>query len=1654
MEVVKAFNNELSSLYETRPPISKAKMTAITRSGIKAIKFYKHVVQSVEKFIQKCKPEYKVPGLYVIDSIVRQSRHQFTAEKDVFAPRFARNIQQTFLHLFNCPQDDKGKIVRVLNLWQKNQVFTPDVIQPLLDMASFANKDQLVVPPSSNGVQLPPSSAQPRTPTTKPSPVKDPSWLTSSVDINSTTAQPVPTPTMTSKLQPSTGVIDPNIMQQLQNLQNLLLDKQLEANNSQSKKDDTVKFDKKLLDFDYDEDDDEPPSPQQPSQPAQPPLPSIDSLQTILSNPEVLRQLQTLQQQMSSRQQQAEMEDKMRRLQEMRHQEEEFDKHLAQTLPNLPFASECDFKPSSSSVTESITSASLAASSQGAQALSHTDPVTGVTFTAPITAPPVPFVGITDSDERTSAADFDERRVPGGIPSAGSGAISISGSVDETSWEAKLGSTAQSSDTPIEIIDLIRTDSPVKSPSRSSRRRRSPSPRRSSRRSKSRSRSRSRRRRSRTRTRSRSRSRSKSREDRERERERRRRGLPPLKKNHIAVCSTTLWIGHLSKLVQQEELSDTFGEFGDIVSINLIPPRGCAFICMNRRQDASKALQQLKHFKLQGKAITIAWAPGKGMKDKEWKDYWEVEHGVSYIPWNKISLDTDLDLLEDGGVIDEDSLPEYLKVKRRELVKRNYASQMQQAQHMIKVEEEKEALRSNEPKGRNDMDIGNVGGNTGVPPAYIPLPDNSMAGAGPPTAQPPPGMPPPMGLLPPFALPPRLLGPMGPMGPLGPMGNVPLGVPPPLMMPPPPQQMVGRLPPPFNPPPQMGLMPPPTMATADGMDKSKLTQIPPPPTPDTFPELSSMVNPFGIPLPTIPNFGNTNMMPPTQPPVSQPSVSKMSTDMEVDVKQSPPEIKDVKPLVGNTAPDASSMSDNIIDRTIKELDRSSSTVSGAGGSCSANTGSSSAGGGNTSEDAGGGEGGIGIKDCDWRESSPRRRDRGERDEKRRRRDSPPSRRDDNRRGDDRRGGSNDDRRQTDDRRNEDRRGTPGDRRTPGSRWQSRQNKWQDERDRRDKRSSSPYSSNRPDKDERPPLLSLPIKEQHFHQGGPSPHHEQPHFNQGGSVSHHDQFAQGAPSKHPDQHYHQGSMGHEQYPQGPPPKSHHDGHYQQGPPPLVDQQYSQGPMPPHFRQHEQFDQHSPPLGYGGGRYSESERDEMMGGQGGEFPPRGFFNRGHARMPQRSPRPLLRTPNGPMFPPRGPPMGGPPCPPPMSMSLRGHRAGPPGNRMDGPGFMPPRGFPPPGLRGRGGGGGGRFSSGGRDEWEGPPRRRGWDEFPPNLPGPGSLMGGPPGHLGPLPLGAHGGGPPSGHSGPMHSASKSISGTSGSGGLPSLLGSMNHLRPPSNSGGNERRKSRWSTPESKPPRQQSPTEMNSADEKTGDFKAEKYPDLVPKEETEVKPAKRETSFESQEHEVGQPTTSALASIKEEPEYSKTYESQQKSADIFDSQNDNKAYVHESAIKADKHELETGYDEPEKAMFLEKSTTNLMDAAPPIVEGIPLDEFNRGMPHSQELPRRLSFDNNFRKSQDDPEIEDKIGAKNLYGDEILPITFAAHPPQNVAKQEMMEEKKSAADITELSTTASDVRYSDVEMKNDAPIFDIGNNSETNVTMKSEELNTAAEEQ
>lgn len=115
--------------------------------------------------------------------------------------------------------------------------------------------------------------------------------------------------------------------------------------------------------------------------------------------------------------------------------------------------------------------------------------------------------------------------------------------------------------------------------------------------------------------------------------------------------------------MQQEELSDTFAKYGDIISIDMIIPRGCAFLVMNRRQDAYKAMSSLKNYKLQGRPIMISWAAGKGVKGKEWKDYWDLDTGISYIPFNKLSNSTDFESLEEGGMFDEDSMPNWLKEK-------------------------------------------------------------------------------------------------------------------------------------------------------------------------------------------------------------------------------------------------------------------------------------------------------------------------------------------------------------------------------------------------------------------------------------------------------------------------------------------------------------------------------------------------------------------------------------------------------------------------------------------------------------------------------------------------------------------------------------------------------------------------------------------------------------------------------------------------------------------------------------------------------------------------------------------------------------------------------------------------------------------------------
>lgn len=117
----------------------------------------------------------------------------------------------------------------------------------------------------------------------------------------------------------------------------------------------------------------------------------------------------------------------------------------------------------------------------------------------------------------------------------------------------------------------------------------------------------------------------------------------------------------------------------------MIPPRGCAYIVMTHRQDAYRALQKLSRgsYKVNQKAIKvskqcisflfkiinepvnenilhfcvspqIAWALNKGIKS-ELKQYWDVELGVTYVPWSK-TQEVQLEELKEGGVLDVETL--------------------------------------------------------------------------------------------------------------------------------------------------------------------------------------------------------------------------------------------------------------------------------------------------------------------------------------------------------------------------------------------------------------------------------------------------------------------------------------------------------------------------------------------------------------------------------------------------------------------------------------------------------------------------------------------------------------------------------------------------------------------------------------------------------------------------------------------------------------------------------------------------------------------------------------------------------------------------------------------------------------------------------------
>lgn len=533
MENVKAFNDELSAIVATKPPISRAKMTTLTKKAIKGIKYYKHVVQSIEKFIQKCRPEYKVPGLYVIDSVVRQSRHQFGVEKEVFMPRLSKNIVSTFEHIYKCPVDDKPRIMRVLNLWQKNNVFPAEIVHQLMVMGGApdpSNTDQNLASQQSQGENAKALTNVLNDLLTKPNTkgVEDLAKILTSAQRQ----QIQQLLEASSEAETGNASVSAGLASARQQHEN-------NENRSSTRGPPIARgypggADRDVLDFDYDE----------------------------------------------------------------KTPDDHHHHHLQMSHNRQQYAQVPHHPPSQ----------------QQQQMQNAFNPGTALTDPA----------RLRRLEEEQKNFDQQLKQI----------------NVNEA----------------LSNVDMRLVSSLIKSTKRS--RSRSRSRERKHRRHRSRDRDH----RSSRRDRSRS-PHGRSRRSRSREsvggHRRHRPGMPPVKDGFISVCSKTVWVGNITAKVQPDELEDAIKSFGGTISnFNIIPPRGCAYIVMETRPEASNLLKNMKHLRLGGKNLKCDWGATKEIPN-EYKETWVKEEGVYYIPYPDTIAK--LEKLSDWGFVDPESIPEQLK---------------------------------------------------------------------------------------------------------------------------------------------------------------------------------------------------------------------------------------------------------------------------------------------------------------------------------------------------------------------------------------------------------------------------------------------------------------------------------------------------------------------------------------------------------------------------------------------------------------------------------------------------------------------------------------------------------------------------------------------------------------------------------------------------------------------------------------------------------------------------------------------------------------------------------------------------------------------------------------------------------------------------------
>ncbi|CAG8524384.1 10960_t:CDS:10, partial [Acaulospora colombiana] len=123
-----------------------------------------HRAISHQKFIQRCAADYKLGALYVLDSISQAAQRQKTlvSEKDgdgisswsgaEYLERFEKILEEMFSNIMQCPDHDKEKVKRVLDIWlSKDDIYDKEMIRKIKD-TYFSQRD--ATKPLENNVSI------------------------------------------------------------------------------------------------------------------------------------------------------------------------------------------------------------------------------------------------------------------------------------------------------------------------------------------------------------------------------------------------------------------------------------------------------------------------------------------------------------------------------------------------------------------------------------------------------------------------------------------------------------------------------------------------------------------------------------------------------------------------------------------------------------------------------------------------------------------------------------------------------------------------------------------------------------------------------------------------------------------------------------------------------------------------------------------------------------------------------------------------------------------------------------------------------------------------------------------------------------------------------------------------------------------------------------------------------------------------------------------------------------------------------------------------------------------------------------------------------------------------------------------------------------